>query len=488
MYRRPSKKKQLIKRILVYAAMTTVVLITVTGLVFVILGYRIDGGNGHVEQGALLQFDSNPSGATVTIDNNNISARTPMKSSVVAGVHTFKMIKSGYEPWSKTVDIKAGTLTWLDYTKFVPVSRPIAIVANYSTIVDTKASPTGNFILVQQDASQPSWQLVDLRADSIKTATIAIPTTSYSEAATVGMVHVFKVTEWDSDGRYVLVKHTYNDKIEWLVVDTQNVAATKNITQLFGLAMTSVHFSGTSGAILYALTDGDLRKFDVSAATISRTFVSKITSFEIYNTNIISYIGTNTTDPAQRVVGLYKEGDNLPYILRSTTSNANIPLAVATTHYFNNDYIAITEGNKVTLSSGSYPSSGVDGPSSLSQFASFNVDFAVDRISFSKAGSYLLMQSGAGSVSYDLEHKLVSKVFNVSGAGVNNFSWLDKAHLWSDAGGQLMMRDYDGTNAYIINPVLAGQDATFTQNGRYFYSIGSAVSGYQLQRVRMTLL
>ncbi len=487
MYRRPSKKNQLIKRILVYAAMTIVVLITVAGLVFVVLGYRIDGENGHVEQGALLQFDSNPAGATVTIDSNVVSSRTPMKSSVVAGMHTFKMTKSGYETWSKTVDIKSGTLTWLDYAKLVPVSRPVVVVANYPTLADTKSSPAGDYMLVQQDAAVPSWQLVDLRSDSIKATTLVIPTTAYSESTTAGTIHGFKVTEWDRDGRYVLVRHTYNDKIEWLVVDTQNVAATKNITQLFGLAMTSVHFSGTSGAILYALTDGDLRKFDVSAATISRTFVSKITSFELYNTNVITYIGTSTTDPTQRVVGLYKEGDNLPYILRSTASNANIPLAVATTRYFNDDYIAITEGNKVTLLSGSYPSSGSVGSTSLGQFASFNLDFAVDRISFSKAGTYLLMQSGTGSVSYDLEHKLVSKIFNVSGTSGNDYSWLDKAHLWSSVGGQLTMSDYDGINAYAINSVVAGQDATFTQNGRYFYSIGSATSGYQLQRVRMIL-
>jgi len=89
MYRRPSKKKELIKRIAVYTAMTFSVLVIVTGLVFVTLGYRFDTDNGRVEQGALLQFETIPSGATIEIDGTAISARTPAKSSVMAGTHKF---------------------------------------------------------------------------------------------------------------------------------------------------------------------------------------------------------------------------------------------------------------------------------------------------------------------------------------------------------------------------------------------------------------
>lgn len=54
MYRPPSKRKQAIRHALIYTAMTLSVVVLVTAIVFFILGFRFDTGNGRLEQGALL--------------------------------------------------------------------------------------------------------------------------------------------------------------------------------------------------------------------------------------------------------------------------------------------------------------------------------------------------------------------------------------------------------------------------------------------------
>ena len=62
MYHQPSKRKLLIRRIVSYGFMTVAVVVLVTVLVFVMLGYRYNGNDGKIEQGGLVQFDTQPNG------------------------------------------------------------------------------------------------------------------------------------------------------------------------------------------------------------------------------------------------------------------------------------------------------------------------------------------------------------------------------------------------------------------------------------------
>ena len=68
MYRRPSKKQQLIRRSLVLIVMIISVLVIVAGVTLFVLGYRLDSINGRLQQGALVQFNSQPTGGRISID------------------------------------------------------------------------------------------------------------------------------------------------------------------------------------------------------------------------------------------------------------------------------------------------------------------------------------------------------------------------------------------------------------------------------------
>ena len=489
MYRRPSRRTEIIKRIAVYSAMTALVLIIVTALILITMGYRLDTDNGRVEQGALLQFATVPSGATIEIDGKVISSKTPTKSSVLAGQHEFVMWRDGYETWRKGLDVKAGTLTWLNYARLVPKARPVVAVSLYPTLKASLATLDGQTMLLQPDGSQPSFQLADLRSDNVKTTSLTLPDTAYSDAKTSGVIHDFRIDQWDSSGRYVLIQHSYADKKEWLVLDTQDVAATKNVTKLLDLDIVSPKFSGTNGSTLFALSGSDVRKLDLSAGTISRSLVTNVTSFDLFNNNIITYLGTDAANPAKRVVGVYRDGDGSPHVLRSFDSPTTVPLAIATSHYFNQDYVAIAEGNKVDILSGNYPNSGSSDISSLGKFGSFNFLTGVDRLLFSPTGNYLLVQSGTNFASFDIEHQkvAVSAVSTTAITPLATLAWLDNNYVWSDFGGRASLREFDGANSYDINPVATGQSVTLSQNGRYLYSVGKTNSGLQLQRVRMIL-
>ncbi|HZJ34960.1 MAG TPA: PEGA domain-containing protein [Candidatus Angelobacter sp.] len=488
MYHRPSRKKQLARLISLYTVLTLLVLAIVTFISLFVLGFRFDSDKGHLEQYAFLQFDSSPSGAKVTVDGAEVGLGTPNKTSVPAGKHEVTMSREGYETWSKSVDAKAGVITWLNYTLLVPKILTVEPVATYESVYLTLASPKGRSMLIQRRVDTPTFSLADLSSDKVKSTELTIPASLYSESTTLGVTHTFQIAKWDEGGRYVLIKHTYDAKDEWLVFDTQNVALTKNITQLFNVTISGITFSGTSGNMFYILDSGNIHRLDLSAQTISEPLVSNVTSFGVYESNIITYVGIDATIADKRVVGLYRDGDDKSYVLRTVTGSKDIPLHIITTRYFNEDYVVIAEGKKVDVLGGSYPNTASDDVTSLKIVASFETAQDINEIMFSSPiGQYIFIQSGAYIASYDLEYQtFASSTIEGTGA-VPPIKWLDENYVWSDRDGNLTIREFDGSNVHTINSVLVGQDVLLTRNGRYLYSINKVDTGYQLQRVRMIL-
>jgi len=64
-------------------------------LLLVIQGYRYNRFDGKLEQGGLVQFDSRPSAATVTVDDSTLANRTASKVTLSSGQHTITMSREG---------------------------------------------------------------------------------------------------------------------------------------------------------------------------------------------------------------------------------------------------------------------------------------------------------------------------------------------------------------------------------------------------------
>lgn len=490
MFKKPSKKQFLIRRILLSVLATFSVIIIATVTILFLLGYRLDSGNGRLEQGALLQFDSTPSGADVYLDGVPIGVRTAGKHTVIAGERTVKMVKYGYQDWTRTLTIKAGTLTWLDYARLVPVDRPLTSVASYATLASAKISPDGKWALLQEDAGAPNFHLLDLRSETVKSTHLMLPQAQYGDAATAGVVHSFSPVSWDSGGRYILLSHHFDSQVEWLVLDTQDANNVKNITRIFNTSFKDIKFASTNGRVLYGLTDdGTLRNINLSHETLSRAIVSHVESFDVFDNTIVSYVGLHPQDATKRVAGVYRDGDESSHVLR-TVNSTDITLRIAVGRYFSDDYVAIAQDGIVTVLKGKYPSSSSQDASSLNQFAIFELDGVVSALSISSKGNYVLAQSGTTFKSYEIEH---TRTATGTIATVNNdtpaspLKWLDIAHMWNDDNGTLIMRDFDGSNTYPIMAVAPGFDASLSQNGRFFYGVGKKDDMYQFQRVKMIL-
>lgn len=489
MFKKPTKKQLLIRRILLSVLATIAVAIIATASILFMLGYRLDNDNWQLEQGALLQFSSTPGGAQVYV-NDGLVGTTSTKSTVVAGVHAIRFTHEGYEDWNRTVTLDAGTLTWLDYARMVPVDRPVQSVTSYDELAALEFSPDRKWALAQSTLSSPELSLIDLRAEQVRQSTLALAPSLYAESENPDVTHAFRLHQWSTAGRYVIFEHRYGeDGREWLMIDTQDASRSQNITQSLNVTLKDVHFASTSGMALFGLTsDNVVRKLDLSGGTITRGLITNVESFTVFeDTSVLSYVGVDPSDENTRVLGTYKDGDSTAHVIRTSSDPAQ-RIAITTGRYFNRDYVAISEGTKVTILTGNLPSNATD-EETLRQFATFTTDEPVTRLFFNPSSSYVIAQYGPSFTSYELEHRRATTA-TLPGASDSTprLRWLDNAHLWNHSDGSMVMRDFDGTNAHAILPALPEYGSTLSQNGRFIYAVGTDdEGGLQLQRVRMIL-
>ena len=472
MHRHPSKRKQLLQRIVVYSGMSVAVVALVVVLLFVVQGYRLNREDGRIEQGSLMQFDSKPNGADVSIDGIPLGSKTASKATVSSGSHFVTMNKEGYRQWQKSVNIAPGAVLWLNYSRLIPVDVQVEKVADFTQVDGGLASPDNKWMAVKENHVNATISLFDVSREEVKTNTIEIPATDYTAPA-VGKGQNFSLETWDPSSRYLLVRHTYNDgAFEWLVVDTENPSQTKNITRLLGVTMSKVVFSGNNN-ILYVQTDNDVRRVDVGAATLSRPLIGNVAEFTVHDRNTLVFATFN--DPqagGTRSVGYYEDGAEKPHTLRSYNDDGKTPLHIALDKYFGDVYIAIAYGETIDIMTGRLPADQEE-MAKMTSVISFTQSTGVDFLDMRTNGRFVTVQKGNDVQVYDLELKNLTKTTLKGSPTTKKVGWLDGYNLWSNLDGTLRLYEFDGANQQDIMPALTGQTVSLSPDGTFLYGITS---------------
>lgn len=457
-------------------------------LLFIVLGYRFNRSDGRIEQGGLLQFDTRPSGADVAINGANLGSRTASKATVGAGDHFITMTRAGYRQWQKSVTVAPGKVVWLDYPRLIPNEIKTENVATFSRISKSIASLDNKWIAAKEDPSSPVINLVDISREVVKQSLLELPSASFTAPA-AGKTQSFNLETWDPTNRYILVKHIYDDGVlEWLVVDSENVAQTVNLTKLLNVAMTKVIFSGASSNTLYVQIGGDVRKLEIAAATLSRPLVSNVTEFSVYDRSSLVYVTSVVSDTNKRSVGYYEDGADKPHVLRTYVDNGAAPLKVAINKYFNEPYVAIAYGELVEVWRGRLPTNDASVVQMTAE-TSFTQPGGAQYLDIRNSGRFVVAQDGNEFQVYDIELKKVTKTIlkNDSEPPVK-LGWLDSYYAWSDLGGMLRIYEFDGANQHDIMNVMPGQSATLAVDGTFLYGLTTADNGtVHLTRARLQI-
>lgn len=480
MYRAPSKRRQLAVRALVYGFMTATVLMIVTALVFVMLGYRFNRETSTIQQGGLVQFNTRPSSASVTIGTAKLANRTASKITVNPGTYNVVMEKNGYHSWTKTVDVKAGQVLWLNYAQLIPSSIKTKDVQSFDTVSDALASPNGDRYALLTNATSPIIDFIDITSDKPKQSSLSLlPNVRPADPAT------FKLKVWGSDSDKLLMTAKTDKATDWLLVDRRDESKTVNISTKYGVEISEAVFDPRSNnRVIVRTVSGDIRIIDMSADTMSDVMASSVTSMSTYMNDAILVVRQIT--PTTQSIGYVSFGSTTVRQLQEI-SNADKTLVAGAT-YFGDPYITISNGNKLDVYRiRSMPSSDSETSIGMSNLLSASLPSGATYLSVRTNGRFVLAQYGSGLLTYDIELKKRSNTsFTVT---VNDeLRWLDKYHFYLTNGSSLEVLEFDGGNAHEITPLTTSFDAIWRDNGKYIYSIKSTVDGkFSLQRSLMII-
>ena len=459
-----------------YGLMTLAVAGISAVCIMLVLGYRFDFKSGGVEQGALMQFRSFPTNATITLDEKPLAFRTPGKENVEVGSHSVTMNLKGYHEWRKELTIKPQELRWVNYARLVPKDIKTETVKEFPTIAGVLPAPNHKWIAMLTSPEVPELTLVDIRDKEKPVFTqLRLPEGSYTQVE--GEPHAFELVEWDFGARFVLVRHTVGAVSEYIRLDRTDSDKTVNISTKLGVNPEDIHFSGTSGNVFYALESGLIRRLDSGAGTISQPVVKNVASFKLYSSSTLAYVKQPVE---QRVEVGVVVGDK---VSRVATYDDTLPVQVDISEYFSDYYLMIARGSSVIIMKN-------PDQKNATRFASIKTVSTVDWAKLSNGGRFAVAGTGSQFTTFDIETREKHDV-NLPGTPLNAtkpLQWLDDYHLISTADNNIRMTEFDGANQHVLGSTVSGFAVTLDDRGEVLYSVDKTQNGaYALRAARMVI-
>lgn len=133
------------KRVLIFAAIVIFILATSAVAIFYLRGFKIDTKKGGITRTGLLVIDSTPDGAQVFLDDRLTSATDTTIMYLTPKKYKLKLVKEGYTPWEKEIEIKADLTTEVTAVLFpaTPELKPLS----FSGVTNPLLSPDGQKIV-----------------------------------------------------------------------------------------------------------------------------------------------------------------------------------------------------------------------------------------------------------------------------------------------------------------------------------------------------
>jgi len=452
-------------------------------LLFALIGYRYDKNKNEFVQGGLVQFISQPSGATVHVDSTQLGAKTRSKVTLFPGTYTVKMSLTGYRDWQKNTTVKSNIVVWLDSARLVPNSPQTTTVAEVPTITSTAVLPENPNFAYMTDATQPVISLLAPDDQTPKATALTIPATAFA----AGEHHNFSLVKW-RDKRYLLVKHTLNTGTEWLIVDTTNSANTHAVTDISPtVKVKKVFFDPRDEGKVFAwYDDGSVRNITLNDGTISDPLLEHVS--DLYVNGDGTLFAAKITDPGQVNTVYLSYGAKTPTILG--TYPTTLPVHIAGGEYYSDFYITTTVG--ATMKVHNYtdlPTSGSSQPLANILIYQTELPAAPSSLTLHRGARYVSAEFGTGLATYDMETKVFTTVpfVGVTQPLSDSVDWLDTNHFYTTTDGKLRQYEFDGTNQTDIVSVAPGTNAMYSASDKYLLTIAKSKNGYQIQRTLMVL-
>lgn len=447
MHRINTKRKQtILLRILAYTTIVVLSTLTTVVLLYVALGYRLDGSSGHVVRTGLLLVKNNPVAAEIYINNELKDNAAPGRFTLSAGSYELGLRQAGYREWKKTISVAASGVREVIY----PILIPTTLTTKEQIGIETPSlvsQSNDRKLLLTHVTNRPTFELFELSGIESKHESVPIAGGIKRENGQTG---TFKAVEWALDNKHVLLEQTLpSGALELISIDVTKPSEARSVTALYGgKPLVNPHYAGENTDAVYGVRDGSLYLFNFEK-TEETLVLGGVRNYAPYGNDTILYDRV-VSDQAE--AGIWKDGKLTKVHVAASQSASLLAYGKYNDYY----YFAVAEPalNKVTIYRDPLKNPL---PQKQSPFVSIAFENP-ERISFGSSGQFLLVQSGRNLITYDCdEFKTYAITLPFDLADGTHPIWLNATHLTvQGTDGANYLLEYDGQNMQALLPSKVG--------------------------------
>ncbi len=469
----PKKKKQhLIRLYIGYFLVAVALALGSLVLLFRAYGYDFDRKTGEVVQNGMVFIDAHPESADVYLNGQRYKDRTATRMELPVGQYSLELKRDGYRPWKRNFTLEGGSIERFIYPTLFPEKLVTKDAQLYSTVPGLSTeSPDRKWLLIQQTATLQKFDLYDLSKETLPVTVLTLPdnllTTSPASQA-------YQFVEWSTDNRHVLLKHTFGDKYEFIMVDRETPAASFNVNRTLGLEMTEVAMRDKQFDKLYVYQAISqlLQVADVKPKTLT-PFLTKVVAFKPHGDNTMLYITDDGKKPGMLALKI-RDGD-AEHLIHYFKTGAEYVLDLA--KFDNKWYAAAGSKNedKVYVYKDPIEVAKHANQQEIAPIMILRLD-KVKRISFSDNARFIAAQNGSKFAVYDAEYdRRFSYDVKLPVASDNFATWMDGHRLLLNVEGKTIVFDYDGINLQTLAPISPGHIPLFDRDRVFLFTVGPSV-------------
>lgn len=506
-----------------------------------VLGYQVNLGSAEFTPTGIIQINTTPNNANVSINNQSLPFLSNNRLSVSDGNYLVSASRKDYHDWKSILPVQLKTVWWAE-ARLVPKVKKIAALKVYPHLIASYASPDRRWFLNHLGVNR--FELLDLKDEKPLHQLIDFNKILPPEYQSLDL----RFFDWNLASNSLLFQAaTHPSKITFsLSLGEVSSAGLNNLSAKFpGLIFDQIKIASGDGKTCFVLSKQSLYRLNLDQTDSLEKIADQVVDYKVLNFNQSFFLQTGVNDKEPKLLKLYDHNKKTSLVFRSLAHDAKILFDVFENKYDGYSYLALSEGHKFFVwrsdfNQINWPNGIIDSidyfkkfkqnnPDLREYFALYNetlpfnlsvagdgrfvvLDFATKALSDTEYQNLLQQMTALKntknivppdkknlniyrrSLVFDTNYRLKFNL-NVThpvgsvglAEGSQAITWLNNNIIWENLFGVVRIKDYNGQNQHKLVPASPIYDVQLSPSGKYFYFWQTVNGQAILKRLQMIL-
>lgn len=466
----PAKNKAHTRRLWIgYILIGIAILLASFILVVLAFGYDVDRKTGEVIQNGLIFADSSPESSTIYL-NGKENGQTDKRLTVPEGHYNMELRRKGYTTWKKSFDLQGSSIERMMYPKLFPEKLKAVSAQDFtgSPTLSTQ-SPDRRWVLLVLPGTYNDFISYDIVNPKDKPVSFELPEGLLSVPDNKDTPQSLKMVEWSTDNKHVLIKHTYGDAAEFVMVDREEPTKSINVNKHLNRTPSTITLRDKKFDRLY-LYDAATKALDAAnTATKEITpILTGVESYKSYQENIILYAAANETTPDKTDVRYWDDGKI--YQLKSFNATSVLLDMARYDGTFYTGVVSVKDG-RLYIFADSLEKLKKKPKTEVAPYLLLKQSDPV-KLSFSANTRFISVQSGSKFSVYDFEEDRRFSFTAKENVPLEvTASWMDGHRLVFNHNNKVVVYEFDGANPTTLTSIVTGSLPFFDRDYERLWTV-----------------